>query len=98
PTAAAGGLRLWLSAASRQGQADHPGLEETPQKRRQEQAWQGSRPGGDVHAQAGCGGQAARPLEQEGVGLVRGPQGSGVVGAGRATKRGFGPDTTKTVQ
>src|ERR1700733_3725329 len=77
-----GGLCLRLSAPSWPGPAESAWLKETPEKRRQEQERQGNRAGGDVHPEARRGRQTAWTDQQEGVGVVRGPQGGGRLGAG----------------
>src|SRR5207302_8981826 len=74
-------LRLRLSAPSRQGQTSGTRQQETPEKRGQKQERQGGDGGGDVHAPARRGRQAAWPGQQEVVRDVRRPEGGGVVGA-----------------
>ena len=92
------GVFVRLPAASRSGEAEGAGSKKRRKKGDK------SKNGKEVVVvvmytlRRGEDGQAARAAQQEVVGHVCGPQGGGAWARAEATKRGFGPETTKTVQ
>jgi len=89
---------VWLSAASGPGPASGPWQQETPEKRGQKQEWQGSDRSGDVHLAARRRRQLHGPINKKIWATFAGRKAAALWARAEATKRGFGPDTTKTVQ